>query len=358
MGIALDQALLVHEWITRHGLGAPLLALGVQHMRFTAAEYRAIVGGSVVADSSAPMRDRDFYASCGIDDVVSLDVSSYEGADVAFDLNLPPRDVPAALAGRFGIVLNSGTLEHVFHIPNALASITRLLHSGGSVIHIVPTHNCVDHGFYQISPTLLFDYYEAARYEVLEAASVSWDTSATGIAFSHIAPLQSGSFGEGLIGTLGRETILVMLLARKTADAVEEPLPVQSHYAPRPRARPPAPRWFTPYRTQNSRPIPPASPHIIHLECFTPAGGLAWAAKLPEQYAPLGDGMDNPIRSPLVLFEDGVRLGPPHASHDSIRSEGRGSYSHWGGGLWISTSDETDPNANGRRYEAWMPDSK
>lgn len=75
--------------------------------------------------------------------------------------------------------------------------------------------------------------------------------------------------------------------------------------------------------------------------------GLAWLAA-----APAGWASDSPASagSRLVLLEDGRPLGPAHAVHDEVRRLGAGRYSHWAGSLWFSTSDGSDPNANGRRY--------
>ena len=45
-------------------------------------------------------------------------------------------------------------------------------------------------------------------------------------------------------------------------------------------------------------------------------------------------------------------LGPAHSSHQSIRERGQGAYSHSGQQLYFSTSNNSDPNKNGRRYSA------
>lgn len=51
------------------------------------------------------------------------------------------------------------------------------------------------------------------------------------------------------------------------------------------------------------------------------------------------------------LYENDVPLGPPHALHAEIATIGRGRHSFWGGHLLLSTSDNSDPATNGRRYE-------
>lgn len=65
----------------------------------------------------------------------------------------------------------------------------------------------------------------------------------------------------------------------------------------------------------------------------------------------IADDLQHPYRSSLQLFEDGKPLGPPHSLHARIRAEGKGAYSHWINiGLLFSTSDNSDPNSNGRKY--------
>ncbi|MTJ92701.1 MAG: hypothetical protein F8N36_07540 [Desulfovibrio sp.] len=63
-----------------------------------------------------------------------------------------------------------------------------------------------------------------------------------------------------------------------------------------------------------------------------------------------GDSESSPQESNLLLFENGTQLGPAHSTHSDIRSKGTGAYSHWGGALYFSSSDNTDPRANGRTY--------
>jgi hypothetical protein len=59
---------------------------------------------------------------------------------------------------------------------------------------------------------------------------------------------------------------------------------------------------------------------------------------------------DKEAASALVLLEDGKTLGPAHGRHDDIRRLGGGRFSHWGIELYFSTSDNSDPRTNGRKY--------
>lgn len=92
----------------------------------------------------------------GADNVYAADVSNYENPDFVFDLNEP---VGTDYENRFDVILDLGTLEHVFDVPTALENIVRMLKPGGIVILGYPVSNSIDHGFYSFSPTLFFDYF-------------------------------------------------------------------------------------------------------------------------------------------------------------------------------------------------------
>jgi len=82
---------------------------------------------------------------------------------------------------------------------------------------------------------------------------------------------------------------------------------------------------------------------------FAHDGGFAWRAGLPGLIAG-ADDLDTPRRSRLVLLEDGAPLWLRHTQHCDIRDQGHGLYSHWRENLVFSSSDNSDPNCNGRRY--------
>ncbi|HEY8647515.1 MAG TPA: hypothetical protein VIL77_16715 [Gaiellaceae bacterium] len=89
----------------------------------------------------------------GADGVDSLDVSGYEKASIIHDLNA---EIPADLEGRFTMLLDVGTLEHVFDFPTAIRNCMRMVEVGGHLILVLPTNNEAGHGFYQFSPELFF----------------------------------------------------------------------------------------------------------------------------------------------------------------------------------------------------------
>lgn len=105
----------------------------------------------------------------------------------------------------------------------------------------------------------------------------------------------------------------------------------------------------------SSAPAAPSAtePHTWALSGpFQSDGGFAWVCVLNDKLHELTDVGSAPYRSHLRLLENGEELAPGHARHDTIRTQGGGHYSFWGGRLYFSASDGTDPNTNGHVYSA------
>lgn len=83
---------------------------------------------------------------------------------------------------------------------------------------------------------------------------------------------------------------------------------------------------------------------------FHHENGHCWTIKRSPQIA-AGHNLNLPTQSTLELFENDLPIGPAHASHDSIRNEGKGRYSHWDPHLYFSSSDDTKPLRSDRRYK-------
>src|SRR2546426_934602 len=99
----------------------------------------------------------EFLRLIGAKEIVSVDRSDFEGATLLHDLNEP---FPDEERGRFNLVFDGGTLEHIFNYPAALRHCLELVGTGGHFITIAPAHNMMGHGFYQISPELFFRVFQ------------------------------------------------------------------------------------------------------------------------------------------------------------------------------------------------------
>ena len=93
-----------------------------------------------------------------------MDVSEYEGANVIHDMNT---HVPANLHGKYDLVIDGGTIEHIFNVPSAFENVNKMLHVGGYFLAFNPCNNWVGHSFYQFGPELVWSYWRSVQgYEV------------------------------------------------------------------------------------------------------------------------------------------------------------------------------------------------
>lgn len=101
--------------------------------------------------------DVTFFRALGFETVECCDISEWEGADHVVNLNEPVGD---PLAERFNVVVDPSSSPQIFHHPNLLANIHKMLKIGGRVVHAsVVSNNHLDHGFYMCCPTFFSDFY-------------------------------------------------------------------------------------------------------------------------------------------------------------------------------------------------------
>jgi hypothetical protein len=71
-------------------------------------------------------------------------------------MNMP---APPEAIGKYSVVFDGGTLEHVFYYPQALLNALSIVKTGGHFITVVPANSLLGHGFYQVSPDLFFQLF-------------------------------------------------------------------------------------------------------------------------------------------------------------------------------------------------------
>jgi SAM-dependent methyltransferase len=106
----------------------------------------------------------EFFHFLGAKEAVSVDQSDFEGATLLHDLNKP---FPEHLRGTFDLIVDGGTLEHIFNYQNALFNCLGLLRVGGHFVTLTPATGQMGHGFYQFSPELFFRVFSPERGFVL-----------------------------------------------------------------------------------------------------------------------------------------------------------------------------------------------
>lgn len=100
---------------------------------------------------------RIFFAAT---EVQSID---FNGTISSHKLDL---NVRVQLNRKFDVSLNHGTAEHIFNIAQVFRTMHDYTVPGGLMIHEGPFTGWIDHGFYNLQPTLFFDVAEFNQYEI------------------------------------------------------------------------------------------------------------------------------------------------------------------------------------------------
>jgi SAM-dependent methyltransferase len=178
MGLARAAVHLMLTEAVKRPFSGSILTLGRQHVYVTANEVQSMATQLGVKLRPMPVElhrepslsakgyvsDDWLLRSLGFDQITRLDYSDYESSELIFDLNEP--QTPATLSHQFDVVLDSGTLEHVFDFAAGLRHCVRAVREQGRIVHLTPSSNCVEHGFYSVSPTLFADFYAASGFKV------------------------------------------------------------------------------------------------------------------------------------------------------------------------------------------------
>lgn len=172
--------ILIHE-MNRKAFSGSVLTLGRQDVFITYEELQSIAkklqvtlqkltGDEIILARKEQYKKKKYIAdttlfkALGFSESKTLDISDYESADYIFDLN--EKKTPKILASSFDVIIDGGTTEHVFNIPNVMQNIFKMLKLNGRIIHMAPMSNYVDHGFYMFSPRLFWDFYLTNKFEI------------------------------------------------------------------------------------------------------------------------------------------------------------------------------------------------
>jgi hypothetical protein len=96
----------------------------------------------------------------------SIDIRPSRGAERIVDLNHPQPIAPGEWRELYDVILDPGTLEHCFNIGQAFLNVAAMVAPGGTIIHTNPI-SMVNHGFYNLSPTVYADFYGQNGFELV-----------------------------------------------------------------------------------------------------------------------------------------------------------------------------------------------
>jgi SAM-dependent methyltransferase len=246
MGFTLPGAKIFMELGVSHPFSGRVLQLGRQDISFAQdvlekaadqvgfqllpADPEPLVQNTFLPDSPFVISDTYFFKRMGFNEVDSLDVSNFENPSIIFDLNLSR--IPDKYNNAFDVVIDGGTIEHVFHLPNVLKNISDFLRPGGIAVHTSPVHNFYEHGFYMFNPTFFHDFYAVNNFEIVTSQLIRFDPNRNRSQFQRIflLPRQRALQDLARVGSLDGRCYAIFFAARKTSESQGTIIPQQSAY--------------------------------------------------------------------------------------------------------------------------------
>ena len=170
--------------------------------------------------------------------VTVFDFQAYEGSEVIHDFNY---QIPKKFMNEFDIVLDFGSLEHIFNAPQAIANLALMAKVEGLVFNENPLI-MINHGFYSFNPTFYCDFFAENNFSIerirfstqAKIKNPDGTISSRGLNIKGIP--ESERFRLQLIETqtsiddLAKGEFVIASLARKLAMIESISFPIQGRY--------------------------------------------------------------------------------------------------------------------------------
>ena len=163
MGLALHALKTLKPYLK----GASILSLGYPDILATAEEVKDLLGVEIktTIDGGEQHRvDRPLVETKALFTALGshfecVDTVNWRGFERIADLNYPQT------LGKFDLVIDPGTTEHCFNIGQAMLNGANAVKKGGHIYHSPPM-TMINHGFYNVCPTMLYDFYTQNDWDV------------------------------------------------------------------------------------------------------------------------------------------------------------------------------------------------
>lgn len=100
----------------------------------------------------------------------TLDRIKINGEEKIIDLNIP-HDL-----GQYDLVIDPGTSEHCFNIAQSFINLASAVKVGGYIIQMLPI-TMINHGYWNINPNVLQDFYDINGFSITELFLVGKDNT-------------------------------------------------------------------------------------------------------------------------------------------------------------------------------------
>jgi hypothetical protein len=241
MGIGpLNAELIVREHL-RRPLPETVHLVGRQTIDLTLEQALALLKGQGVEPKPIPVEidqktlgartggralisDRTFFGLLGVGQVLAIDQSDYEGAEIIIDLNRP---LPEALRASVDLLYGGSVLDNVFDPAFYLKNAADLLRVGGRLFEndLLSQHH---HAYCLVTPGWLLDYFVLNRFA--KCAIYVRESSPFGIGHMYALDPDPDDIISDFGAPRGRLQQSALVIAEKGVESSNGETPIQDQY--------------------------------------------------------------------------------------------------------------------------------
>jgi hypothetical protein len=168
---------------------------------------------------------KELLLDAGFKQYDDIDFVPNEGVSIVHNLN---EHIPSDLHQKYDLVLECGTMEHIFDIAQVFRNMVSLCKVGGTICHISPL-TWLNHGFYNFSLTVFYDVYRTNGFTDLKFWMMNWPKNYGDVGSS---PVSKVDFTPNqILQPVGTDFLMVAFTACKQ-DSHSFKNPIQAAYDP------------------------------------------------------------------------------------------------------------------------------
>jgi hypothetical protein len=209
-------------YLTVEGAGRLIRACGVEPQS-TLIELDVQTRGAAALQSEY-ISDRMFFSMLGVEKIVAIDYTDYEGAEVIIDLNVP---LPDPHVESIDFLFGGSVLDNIFDPATYLINVSKLLRPGGRVFdqNVISQ---IHHAYLLVTPAWLLDYYVINRFENLQVYIA--EHSAGGFIHMYGVLTSADEMVSDFGPPRGSLALGVIVIAEKGMQSTADVLPIQDQY--------------------------------------------------------------------------------------------------------------------------------
>jgi hypothetical protein len=173
------------------------------------------------------LTDRALFALFGENDLVAMDVSTYEKAEIIHNLNNP---IGKDLENKFDFIIDGGTFDHLFDIKTAFINLTKMLKISGRTFMWNGASNFTGTAYLSYAPDFFRDYFLVNKYSDCKAYLAEVSRQGQFKSWNIFEYTGGRKFKEGMDAFHTPFMMMTVIIAEKGKETTWDKVPVQCFY--------------------------------------------------------------------------------------------------------------------------------